>query len=121
MGRWWFLQWIQQDWVQIAQPDMFACGGVTEWQRIADMASAHGVPVCTHAWHDFHAPLMADAPNAMMVEYFGDSRIVNLQEILDRPQSIEGGYMILSDAPGFGFDFDEKAVARTTRIAWKAG
>ncbi|MEO9340798.1 mandelate racemase/muconate lactonizing enzyme family protein [Mesorhizobium sp. SB112] len=118
-GRWRFRDLIERGAVQIAQPDMFACGGVSEWCRIATIADAAGIPVCTHAWQDFHAPLMASAPNAMFVEYFSDDRIVNLQNLLDRPLLIEGGRMVLSEEPGFGFEFNEMAVAKSMRMGWE--
>jgi L-alanine-DL-glutamate epimerase-like enolase superfamily enzyme len=117
-GRWRFREMIRREAVQIAQPDMFACGGVTEWRRIATLADACGVPVCTHAWQDFHAPLMAAVPNALMVEWFLDDRIVNLQTLLDRPLEVENGNVVLSDKPGFGFDFDEACLRQVTRIGW---
>jgi L-alanine-DL-glutamate epimerase-like enolase superfamily enzyme len=118
-GRWRFRELIDRGAVHIAQPDMFACGGVSEWRRIATMADAAGVPVCTHAWQDFHAPLMAAASNAMFVEYFADDRIVNLQNLLDRPLAVDRGRMLLSNDPGFGFDFDEGVLAESLRMGWQ--
>jgi len=118
-GRWAFRELVDRKAVHILQPDVAACGGVTEWRRIAAHAAACDMPVCTHAWQDFHAPLMAATPNALRVEVFTDDRIVNLQTLLDRPLSIEGGDILLSDEPGFGFDFDEDAVARTAPEGWR--
>jgi D-galactarolactone cycloisomerase len=37
--------------VSIMQPDLSRCGGVTEAMRIAALASAAGLPVCTHGCH----------------------------------------------------------------------
>src|SRR5271166_4804668 len=37
--------------VSILQPDLSRCGGVTEAVRIAALASAAGLPVCTHGCH----------------------------------------------------------------------
>lgn len=118
-NRWRFLEAIQQNAIQILQPDVFACGGISEWRRIANLADAHGMSVCTHAWHDFHAPLMASVPNAMFVEYFSDNRIVNLQTILDRPLELEDGMMVLSSDPGLGFDYDTAAVERCLMAPWE--
>ena len=119
VGRWRFREWIRHEAMQIAQPDVFACGGITEWKRIAAFAAACGVPVCTHAWHDFHAPLIASVPNGMYVEVFTDDRIVNLQWLLDEPLEIRDGRMVLSQKPGLGFGFAEKTVARFATIPWR--
>lgn len=37
--------------VSVLQPDLSRCGGITEAVRIAALASAAGLPVCTHGCH----------------------------------------------------------------------
>lgn len=118
-GRWRFREWVRQEAVQILQPDVFACGGFSEWRRIAAFAASCGLPVCTHAWHDFHAPLVASAPNALFTEVFTDARIVNLQWLLDAPLAIRDGTLVLSEKPGLGFGFDEGAVRRFATTPWR--
>lgn len=119
-NRWRFLEAIQQNAIQILQPDVFACGGISEWRKIANLAGANGMSVCTHAWHDFHAPLMASVPNAMFVEYFSDNRIVNLQTILDQPLALDSGMLVLSQEPGLGFGFDAAAVEPNQNASWQS-
>lgn len=118
-GRWRFREWVRHEAAQILQPDVFACGGISEWRRIAAFAATCGLPVCTHAWHDFHAPLIAAVPNGLFVEVFTDARIVNMQWLIDEPLAIRDGRLVLSDKPGLGFGFDEKAVARFAAIPWR--
>lgn len=118
-GRWRFQELVRNEAVGILQPDVFACGGITEWRRIANMAAANGLPVCTHAWQEFHAPLVASVPNGLYVEFFRDQRIVNLEQVLDRPGLLEDGHMILSDEPGLGFDFNEDAIKRVAMVPWE--
>lgn len=118
-GRWRFRELIRNEAANILQPDVFACGGITEWRRIASLAAACGLPVCTHAWQEFHAPLIASAPNGLYVEYFADERIVNLQRVIDTPTEVRDGRIVLSDKPGLGFDFDEAAVSSVTTIPWQ--
>jgi D-galactarolactone cycloisomerase len=36
--------------VDIAQPDIGACGGISEFQKIAAIASVHGILVVPHVW-----------------------------------------------------------------------
>lgn len=118
-GRWRFREMIRREAVAFLQPDVFACGGITEWRRIAAHAAACGIPVCTHAWQEFHAPLVASVPNGLYVEYFTDQRIVNLQQLIDEPVSVKDGRVVLGDAPGYGFDFNEEAVDRLAVIPWE--
>jgi D-galactarolactone cycloisomerase len=42
---------IEQGAVSVLQPDLSRCGGITEAVRIAALASAAGLPVCTHGCH----------------------------------------------------------------------
>jgi len=42
---------IEQGAVSVLQPDLSRCGGITETMRIAALASAAGLPVCTHGCH----------------------------------------------------------------------
>ena len=37
--------------VSVVQPDLSRCGGITDALRIAALASAAGLPVCTHGCH----------------------------------------------------------------------
>ena len=118
-GRWRFREWVRHEAAQILQPDVFACGGITEWRRIAAFAAGCGLPICTHAWHDFHAPLIASVPNGMFVEVFTNDRIVNLQWLIDEPLEMRDGRLVLSERPGLGFNFDEAAISRFARIPWR--
>jgi D-galactarolactone cycloisomerase len=42
---------VDDGWVSVLQPDLSRCGGITEALRIAALASAAGLPVCTHGCH----------------------------------------------------------------------
>jgi D-galactarolactone cycloisomerase len=46
-----FQRLIDDGHVSVLQPDLSRCGGVTEALRIAALASAAGLPVCTHGCH----------------------------------------------------------------------
>ena len=49
-ARWGFGEMIARRLVDILQPDVAACGGVSELKKIADMASAFGMRVNPHVW-----------------------------------------------------------------------
>ena len=45
-----FLKLFQSKSVDIAQPDVGACGGITELKRIADLANTFGIEIVPHCW-----------------------------------------------------------------------
>jgi D-galactarolactone cycloisomerase len=49
--RYEFERLISDGCVSVLQPDLSRCGGITEAVRIAALASAAGLPVCTHGCH----------------------------------------------------------------------
>lgn len=118
-GRWRFRVLLESRAAHVLQPDAVVCGGITEWRRIAALASAYGVPVCPHAWHDVHAHLVASTTNAPFVEYFVDEGIVNTQPLFTRRMEMDGGDLILPSDPGLGFDFDEARVSQYAIGGWQ--
>ena len=63
----------------VVQPDLSRCGGITEAVRIAALASAAGLPVCTHGCHtglNFAASVhyLASIDNAWYFEADGSDR-----------------------------------------------
>jgi L-alanine-DL-glutamate epimerase-like enolase superfamily enzyme len=117
-GRWRFRAILDQRAAQVLQTDALVCGGITEWRRISALASAYGVPVCPHAWHDVHVHVAASVPNAPFVEYFVDESIVSMQPLLDRRMEARNGSLLLPTDPGLGFNFDERNVERFAASPW---
>jgi L-alanine-DL-glutamate epimerase-like enolase superfamily enzyme len=109
-GRWYHQELLQKRGAEILQTDAVVCGGITEWKRIAAMAAGYGVTMCPHWFHDVHAPLVAATPNARYVEFFIDDQVLNFRRLIDRQLEHRDGYLILHQASGLGFDFDERAV-----------
>lgn len=118
-GRWRFKELLEKEAAAILQPDACVCGGITEFRRIAGLAAAHEVPLYPHWFHDLHAHLVAATPNARMVEYFPDDRVLNFRRLIDRQLVIAGGEIVLPDRPGLGFDFLPEAVARHAIAPWR--
>ncbi|MBM3356116.1 MAG: mandelate racemase/muconate lactonizing enzyme family protein [Betaproteobacteria bacterium] len=109
-GRWYHKELLDKGGAEILQTDACVCGGVSEWKRIAAMASGYGVTVCPHWFHDVHAPLVAATPNARYVEFFPDDQVLNFRRLIDRQLQHKNGNLLLHRSPGLGFRFDEKAV-----------
>ncbi|HSC93974.1 MAG TPA: mandelate racemase/muconate lactonizing enzyme family protein [Burkholderiales bacterium] len=111
-GRWYHKELLEKRGAEIIQTDACVCGGITEWRRIAATAASFGVTVCPHWFHDVHAPLVAATPNARYVEFFPDDRVLNFRRLIDRQLQHQDGDLLLHQAPGLGFSFDEKAVRK---------
>jgi L-alanine-DL-glutamate epimerase-like enolase superfamily enzyme len=118
-GRWLFKELLEKQAASILQPDALVCGGITEFRRITALADCHGVTVCPHWFHDLHAHLVAASPNGQFVEFFPDANVFNFREIIDRQLQVRDGGLALSNEPGLGYQFDEKAIARFQSDAWK--
>ncbi len=116
-----FAQAAGQGLVDILQPDIAWVGGVTASVRICHIAEAHGVTVIGHGGMNY--PYGQHLAYAMPVIPWGERSEgvappgVPLEEMILLPgtPAIEDGYLIPSDAPGFGFEFDlDWLEARTT-------
>ena len=68
--RWGHKELLERDAVDILQPDIHRCGGLTELLRIDAMASARDVPVIPHTGTNPHLHFIAASTNSPMAEYF---------------------------------------------------
>ncbi len=112
VGRWRFRELIEAGGCEILQTDAAVCGGISEWRRIAAYASAKGITVSPHWFHDLHAPLVAATPNARFVEYFTDDQVLNFRRLINRQLDFKNGDLMLHQSPGLGFNFDEAEIKK---------
>jgi D-arabinonate dehydratase len=111
--RWGFRDLIEHRAADILQPDVAVVGGVTEWMKVAALASAYDLPVASHYFHDVHVHLMASAPNALIAEYFPlDLDIMVFDAVVKEPLKPEKGYLPVPQRPGLGMDLDEEKLER---------
>ncbi len=107
--------------VDILQPDIQWAGGVTALMRICHIAEAHGLTVISHAGMNY--PYGQHLSYAMPAIQWGERSEgvsppgVPLEERVALPGTpvIKDGYLIPSDAPGFGIEvtkdwLEQKAV-----------
>lgn len=118
-GRWRHQQLLDAGAAAILQTDAAVCGGVSEFRRIAAAADSRGVTMYPHWFHDLHAPLVAATPNARMVEFFPDDKVLNFRRLLDRQLEVRDGELVLHEGPGLGFDFDDETVERYAADGWE--
>jgi L-alanine-DL-glutamate epimerase-like enolase superfamily enzyme len=117
--RWGFAELLEQGSADMLQPDATVLGGITEFRKVAGMAAGRNVPLYPHWMHHLHASIVASLPSAVMVEYFPDLSVLNLGEVLVDPIEAKDGTLAVSQEPGTGVAFDERAVDRFAVDSWK--
>ena len=111
--RWGFRDLIEHRAADILQPDVAVVGGVTEWMKVAALASAYDLPVSSHYFHDIHVHLMASIPNALTAEYFPlDLDIMVFDAVVKEPLKPEKGFLPVPQRPGLGMELDEEKLKR---------
>jgi L-alanine-DL-glutamate epimerase-like enolase superfamily enzyme len=103
--------------IDIAQPDVTWCGGITEAKKIAAMASAWSIICVPHSFSSAVAlaanlHFSASIPNSLLQEF--DRNYNPLREnLLREPIRInKDGYIELADKPGLGIALDEATVKK---------
>lgn len=99
--------------VDILNTDVTIAGGVTEWRRVAGMASAFEVQMAHHEESQIALHLLASIPHGLYVEIFPDVERDPLwyELLLNRPE-IKAGHMTVPSEPGLGLKLDEAVIAR---------
>lgn len=99
--------------VSILNLDCTLCGGITEWQRVADMAKLMNVEMAHHEEPQVAIHLMAANPHALFVEIFANrKRDPLLWELPDGFPVIKDGYMTVPQVPGLGVRLKPEVIQR---------
>lgn len=114
--------------VDIAQPDLGACGGFTAFREIVALGAAHNVLIMPHVWGSgvalaagLHAvscvpatPYTANPEpmiNAPAIEY-DRTRNPLRDDLLETPFELVEGTLAAPEAPGLGIRVNEEVLAR---------
>jgi L-alanine-DL-glutamate epimerase-like enolase superfamily enzyme len=114
-----FQPYITQRALDIIQPDMTKCGGLSEGRRMAWMAYDHGVLLVPHGWNTAigvaaDLALTAAMPVAGWVEY--QTGVPYIEELIDPPFRLDAdGMLPVPTGPGLGIKLNPDAIARYTR------
>ena len=102
--------------VDVLQPDLSRCGGLTTGRQIADLATRRQLECVPHAWltdlltaASLH--LSAYLMDARYLEYNTASASLLTTLCTERTRLVDGCVMV-PDAPGFGVEPDERVIAR---------
>lgn len=114
---WGFRELIDRGHVDLVQPDVTRCGGITELLRIAELARGRNVETVPHAWKSGiikAASLQCNAvlPDAIFQEYCISDTPINQTLTRERLPLEEGGVIRVPTAPGIGVTLDDEVVER---------
>ena len=128
-GRWGWRRLLEARGLDIAQPEVCALGGVSEYLRVLALCHAHFTPVVNHVWGSAVAiatnlQLLAatpDLPGGLfpwepMLE-FDTTHNLFRDDLATEPFQIQrqvkesGGYVAVPNAPGIGVEPDMEFVA----------
>jgi L-alanine-DL-glutamate epimerase-like enolase superfamily enzyme len=102
--------------VDVLQPDLAICGGITEAMRIAALASAYNLKLAPHLWTGAPAfaagmHVAAAAPAGFILEYSLGANPL-LQDLVEEKFAVENGMVEIPDRPGLGLTINEDFVKR---------
>jgi L-alanine-DL-glutamate epimerase-like enolase superfamily enzyme len=109
-----FQPWIERRAVDILQPDVTKCGGLSEVRKIAWQAYDHHIQLVSHGWNtavgvaaDLH--LAAAMPVALYVEFLTPAPYID--RIIESPfQLDEEGCLHVPSGPGLGIELNRDAL-----------
>jgi D-galactarolactone cycloisomerase len=107
--------------VDIIQPDLTKCGGLSEGRRLGWMAYDHGVLLVPHGWNTgvgvaADLALSAALPVARWVEY--QVGVPYIEELLSPPFHLDDeGLLRVPTGPGLGIELNRDALERYSAVA----
>ncbi|MEX2541960.1 MAG: enolase C-terminal domain-like protein [Trueperaceae bacterium] len=109
--RWEFDELMEGGRVDVIQPDISCCGGLSEARRIAARAQELGRDCIPHAWStgivsaaSLH--LLATLPQARYLEYCIRPNPLNTS-LVKNPVTVENGVAKVPQSPGLWIELDE--------------
>ncbi len=119
--RWQFIEYFLENAIQVIQPDIGTCGGITETKKVCDMAYTFDVGVQIHACG---SPLSTAAalhiecaiPNFVIHEHHIYARTgYNRELCIYDYQPVEGKFEV-PDLPGLGNELSETAFRNCDKV-----
>jgi len=113
LTRWGARRLMETGAIEVMQFDCNAHAGITEWRKVAGMASMMYIKMAPHHEPVLHGHLLASIPNGYILESFANpDRDPFWFELYDRKPRIEKSMLYLDDTPGFGVEFNQAALKK---------
>lgn len=122
--RWGYLPFFSDRSIDVVQPDIGSCGGISEFKKIADLAHAYEVTVQAHVAGTgvaeaaaLHAEIVI--PNFCIHEHHQKTLLPEYAELcVHNYQPVKGRYTV-PELPGIGQDFTDKVYKNSDHILIK--
>jgi L-alanine-DL-glutamate epimerase-like enolase superfamily enzyme len=107
--RWGARELIEAHAADVIQLDPTTCGGISEWLKVAAIASAYHLPMAPHGNPNIGSCCVAAVENGLITENYPTAFKNTLMGPVDFR---EDGYITMGEAPGMGITWDEGLIAR---------
>jgi L-alanine-DL-glutamate epimerase-like enolase superfamily enzyme len=113
---WGFERLIDEGKIDVAQPDISRCGGLTVAKKIADYAELRNISVCPHAWlsdilTSTSLHMNAYLRKSLFLEYNVSSGPL-ARDLSANPIELKDGYIDVPQGPGLGIELDAAAIEK---------
>lgn len=113
--RWGYLPFLENDSLQVIQPDLCLCGGITEAKKICDLAHIFDATVQIHVCGSpitLAAALQLEAaiPNFCIHEHHVINKVLWNRELGKYDIAPENGRFAIPDRPGIGQELSDFAI-----------
>ena len=116
--RWGFRRFIDAGALDIVQPDIYWCGGLSETLKITALATAHDLIVIPHGHSTpagIHYSLAQSPIHTPWQEYLWKWNEIH-QHFLLHPVKPEGGMIRANDLPGLGMELDAGKIEEEAEV-----
>jgi L-alanine-DL-glutamate epimerase-like enolase superfamily enzyme len=91
--------------VDVLMPDLQRIGGLSGLRQAMTLASTYQIPTSTHLFTEHSLCVAASEPNCISIEH-----MPWFASLFNESMEIIEGYIPVSERPGIGFSFDQKAI-----------
>lgn len=107
--RWGFRDLIATGAAEVVQADPNICGGISEWLKIAAIASAYHLKVSPHGNPNVGSCCVAAVENGLITENYPTS----FKSVIMGPVDFRSdGFIHMSEKPGLGIEWDEEMLEK---------